>query len=121
MFYKYQYYRNSSEKLQPAVDHSDEKYQCKMSPCNYTGTNIINNIPWTGEQVEQEEAYHIEDQTEKDLDTTESGGMTGGEKEEKDQEVAVGLSFSEDAVSSHPRRSRGRGVMYRLKKIFRRK
>ena len=41
--------------LQRAVDHSDEKYQCEMSPCNYTGTNIINIIPWTGDEEEQEE------------------------------------------------------------------
>ena len=24
-----------------------------MSPCNYTGTNIVNIIPWTGEEEEE--------------------------------------------------------------------
>ena len=29
------------------MDHSDEKYQCKkMSDCPYTGTTVINKIPW---------------------------------------------------------------------------
>ena len=33
------------------VDHSDEKYKCKkMSDCPYTGTTIINKIPWTEEK-----------------------------------------------------------------------
>ena len=29
------------------VNHSDESYNCKeMSDCPYTGTTIINKIPW---------------------------------------------------------------------------
>ena len=37
--------------LQAMVDHSDEKYKCQeMSDCSYTGTTIINKIPWTGEK-----------------------------------------------------------------------
>merc|ERR1719150_2081719 len=36
--------------LQSAVDHSDEKYQCKeMSDCPYTGTNILQKVPWAGQ------------------------------------------------------------------------
>ena len=39
------------------VDHSDEKYKCKeMSDCPYTGTNIINKIPWTGEAMDTQES-----------------------------------------------------------------
>ena len=30
-----------TERLQRAVDHSDEEYQCEISPCIYTGTTII--------------------------------------------------------------------------------
>ena len=46
MFCQYQYYRYI-KKLQTAVAHSDEKYQCKkMSDCPYTGTTVINKIPW---------------------------------------------------------------------------
>ena len=49
MFCQYQYYRRYTEKLQTAVDHSDEKYQCKkMSDCPYTGTTVIEKIPWEG-------------------------------------------------------------------------
>ena len=48
MLCKYQFYRGRIEDLQAAVDH--EKYQCKkMSACPYTGTTIINKIPWAGE------------------------------------------------------------------------
>ena len=43
MFYQYQYCREFTERLQTAVDHSDEKYQCD---CPYTGTTLINKIPW---------------------------------------------------------------------------
>ena len=33
--------------MKAAVDHSDESYKCeKMSDCPYTGTTIINKIPW---------------------------------------------------------------------------
>ena len=47
MFCQYQYYRVHTEELQTAVAHSDEKYQCrKMSDCPYTGTTLINKIPW---------------------------------------------------------------------------
>ena len=39
----------SIEELRCAVNHSDESYQCKeMLPCPYTGTNIIEKIPWAG-------------------------------------------------------------------------
>ena len=35
------------EQLKTAVAHSDEKYQCEeMLDCPYTGTTLINNIPW---------------------------------------------------------------------------
>ena len=51
MFCHYQYYRQwDVYKLQSAVDHSDEKYQCKeMSDCPYTGTNILQKVPWAGQ------------------------------------------------------------------------
>ena len=40
-------FRNETKELQAAVYHSDERYQCqKMSDCPYTGTTIINKIPW---------------------------------------------------------------------------
>ena len=33
--------------LQTAVAHSDGKYQCEeMSDCPFTGTTLINKIPW---------------------------------------------------------------------------
>ena len=41
--------------LQRAVDHGEESYQCqRMSPCPYTGTNIITKIPWAGEDDQDE-------------------------------------------------------------------
>ena len=51
MFCHYQYYRGwITDTLQSAVDHSDEKYQCKkMSDCPYTGTNILQKVPWAGQ------------------------------------------------------------------------
>ena len=36
--------------LRTAVDHRDKKYKCeKMSACIYTGTTIVNKIPWAEE------------------------------------------------------------------------
>ena len=52
MFCHYQYYRRRlfNDWLQSAVAHSDEKYQCKeMSDCPYTGTNILQKVPWAGQ------------------------------------------------------------------------
>ena len=51
MFCHYLYYRERhTDKLQSTVDHSDEKYQCKeMSDCPYTGTNILQKVPWAGQ------------------------------------------------------------------------
>ena len=43
-------------KLQTAVAHSDEKYQCEeMSDCPYTGTTVINKIPWDDGKIEKPE------------------------------------------------------------------
>ena len=54
MFCQYQYYRWNTEELQTAVSHSDGKYQCKeMSDCPYTGTTLIEKIPWVGEAGEE--------------------------------------------------------------------
>ena len=42
------------------VDHSDEKYRCEeMSDCPYTGTTIINKIPWT-EKKDQEDLEDLD-------------------------------------------------------------
>ena len=47
MFCEFQYYSYDTEELQDIVNHSDESYKCeKMSDCPYTGTTIINKIPW---------------------------------------------------------------------------
>ena len=63
------------EKLQAAVEHSDEKYKCKeMSACPYTGTTIINKIPWAGEAGDIQE----EDQAEEtDTNREEESGTAG--------------------------------------------
>ena len=53
--------------LQAIVDHSDEKYKCEeMSDCSYTGTNIINKIPWTWEK-DQEDLEDLDDLDLEDL------------------------------------------------------
>ena len=50
MFCHYLSYRELfTDKLQSAVAHSDEKYQCKVSDCQYTGTNILQKVPWAGQ------------------------------------------------------------------------
>ena len=57
------------------MDHSDEKYKCeKMSDCPYTGTTIINKIPWTGEK-DQEDLEDLED-LDLDLDLKDSKSNT---------------------------------------------
>ena len=41
--------------MQAAVDHSDEKYRCdKTSDCPFTGTTIINKIPWADCPAEED-------------------------------------------------------------------
>ena len=36
-----------------ALNHSDERYECeKMSACPYTGTTLIEKIPWAGEAAD---------------------------------------------------------------------
>ena len=61
MFCQYQYYRWNTEELQTAVAHSDGKYQCEeMSDCPYTGTTIINKIPWTGEKDQEDSKSNTE-------------------------------------------------------------
>ena len=71
MFCQYQFYRWGTRELQTAVDHSDEKYQCKeMSDCPYTGTTVINNIPWVGEAM----VYPEEDQAGSDGETEDGEG-----------------------------------------------
>ena len=49
-FQHYSEWRDNQE-FQAMVDHSDEKYKCEQkSDCPYTGTTIINKIPWIGEK-----------------------------------------------------------------------
>lgn len=61
MFCQYRYYRENTEKLQAAVDHSDEKYQCrKMSDCPYTGTTVMEKIPWGDWPAESDQCDDLE-------------------------------------------------------------
>ena len=47
--------------LQAIVDHSDEKYKCEeMSDCPYSGTTIINKIPWAGEKDQEDSKSNTE-------------------------------------------------------------
>ena len=44
------------------VAHSDCKYQCKeMSDCPYTGTTVIEKIPWAGEAGANQEEDLVEE------------------------------------------------------------
>ena len=68
MFCQYQYYRMNTEELQTAVDHSDGKYQCKeMSDCPYTGTTVINNIPWGDDWLTEESDTCSEEDREEEV------------------------------------------------------
>ena len=91
MFCQYQYYRVDIEQLQTAVDHSDEKYQCEeMSDCPYTGTTLINKIPWGdypgGEPKSSEDPDGLGEESEDSniQAKVEEGGL----------ELATGLSLS---------------------------
>ena len=56
MFCQYQYYREWTEDLQTALDHSNKSYQCKeMSDCPYIGTTLINKLPWDDGKIEKPE------------------------------------------------------------------
>ena len=82
MFCQYQYYRRWTEKLQTAVDHSDGKYQCKdMWRCSYTGTTVMEKIPWAGEAGDKKE----EDQAEEDQ-AEESGT---NREEDREEEIII--------------------------------
>ena len=55
MFFQYQYYRGTEE-LQTALHHKVTSYQCKeMLDCPYTGTTVINKIPWDDGKIEKPE------------------------------------------------------------------
>ena len=55
------------------MDHSDEKYNCEeKTDCAYTGTTIINKIPWTGEKDQED----LEDLEDLDLDLEDSKSNT---------------------------------------------
>ena len=91
MFCQYQYYRDTKQ-LQTAVDHSDDKYQCKeMSNCPYTGTTVINNIPWEDWPA----------------------GVDDGETEE-DRENEESADPKEESTTG-----RKPGLMNKLKRLFR--
>ena len=90
MFCQYQYYRNTKE-LQRAVDHTNDRYQCKeMSDCPYTGTTLINKIPWGdypgGEPKSSEDPDGLGEESEDSniQAKVEEGGL----------ELATGLSLS---------------------------
>ena len=96
MFCQYQYYRRWTEKLQTAVDHSDGKYQCKdMWRCSYTGTTVMEKIPWAGEagdkkeedQAEEDQAE--EDQAEEDQAEEDQAEESGTNREEDREEEII--------------------------------
>ena len=87
LFCQYQYYRESTEGLQTAVAHSDEKYQCKeMSDCPYTGTTLIEKILWgdwpagenDGETSSEEDSKRADRETEMMEENDETRGQTVG-------------------------------------------
>ena len=68
MFCQYQYYSWWTKRLQTIVDHSDGKYQCKeMSDCPYTGTTLIEKIPWGDCPVKEENQADTETDRSRDI------------------------------------------------------
>ena len=72
-----------TKELQTAVAHSDDKYQCeRMSDCPYTGTTVINKIPWGNcpavedGETEEEETVTEEDNTKSEEEEDEAGPTT---------------------------------------------
>ena len=92
MFCQYQYYRET-KKLQAALDHTHRSYTCKKilsSDCPYTGTTLINKIPWGdypgGEPKSSEDPDGLGEESEdsKIQAKLEDGGL----------ELGIGLSLS---------------------------
>ena len=79
MFCQYQYYREETKQLQAALHHNDESYQCWMSDCPYTGTTLINKIPWGDCPAGEEQG-----ETEADTDSEERS--TSGEQRDEQSE-----------------------------------
>ena len=66
------------------VAHSDEKYQCEeMSDCPYTGTTLIEKIPWSGEvgadkeedQAEESTTIRVREQGQEESNTARKQGL----------------------------------------------
>ena len=67
------------------MNHSDESYNCEeMSACSYTGTTIINKIPWaeeagdTQEEDQAEESDTNREEDRKEEIVIEARGTGGG-------------------------------------------
>ena len=57
MFCQFYYYRHGTTQSQTVVAPADDKYQCEeMSDCPYTGTTLINKIPWGDCPVGEEQS-----------------------------------------------------------------
>ena len=102
MFCQYQYYRYNTEQLQTAVDHSDEKYQCKkMSDCPYIGTTVVNKIPWgdwpVGESDQSDDSdsasdassQHSRSNQDQDEPAEESDTSSEEDREGKGREIEI--------------------------------
>ena len=105
MFCQYKYYRIDTEKLQTMVDHSDERYQCKkISDCPFTGTTVINNIPWG------------------DWPAGENDGETSGE-EDSEREDRENEMMEENETRARQQgestTAKKPGLMNKLKRLFR--
>ena len=81
MFCQYQYYRWDTEELQTMVDHKRKCSQrswwqklLRRNRCPYTGTTLIEKLPWEGEA----RLYQEEDQAEGD------GRLTSRPRQQED-------------------------------------
>ena len=82
--------------------HSDEKYQCeKMSDCPYTGTTVINKLPWgdwpAGEDDgEEDQAAESDTDREEEILTEEPVAQEREENVEmKDRETEESIANSQ--------------------------
>ena len=109
------------------VEDSDEKYKCKeMSACPYTGTTIINKIPWgdwpawvwSPQEADQEGGGMMEVRYDVVRDTQEEDQAEESDTNREEESGTAG-STARAPQDSKSNTARKPGLLNKIKRLFR--
>ena len=105
------------------VNHSDESYKCeKMSACPYTGTTIINKIPWGDCPADSDSDSSSQHSSATESEAGETQEEDQAEESDTNREEESGTAAGSTARAQQDSKSntaRKPGLLNKIKRLFR--